>query len=111
MTSVIPPAALIHRTSASAAATAIRHLCDACARQLAPHWDLVAAMYDGVQAAGGAAPPPANGAAVSPLLEEDVHNVSHRHDSLPAVLTVLGGQFGRVRVLSETAAALCISCF
>lgn len=34
-------------------------------------------MYDSVQAAGGAAPPPANGAATSPLLEEDVHNVSH----------------------------------
>lgn len=53
----------------------MRHLCDACARQLVPHWDLVAALYDGVQAAGGAAPPAANGAAASPLLEEDVHNV------------------------------------
>jgi hypothetical protein len=71
-------AALAHRTSAGAAATAIRHLCDACARQLAPHWDLVAALYDGVQAAGGAAPPATNGTAASPLLEEDVHNVRFR---------------------------------
>ena len=68
-------------------------------------------MYDGVQAAGGAAPPPANGAAASPLLEEDVHNVSHCLGSLPAVLTVLDGQSGTVRVLSETAAALQILYF
>lgn len=71
-------AALGDRISASAAATAIRHLCDACARQLVPHWDLVAALYDGMQAAGGAAPPAANGAIASPLLEEDVHNVRSR---------------------------------
>lgn len=56
----------------------MRHLCDACARHLAAHWDLVAALYDGVQAVGGAAPHAANGAAASALLEVDVHNVRIR---------------------------------
>ena len=43
-------AALAYKESADAAAIAIRHLCDACARHLAPHWQLVISLYDGVQA-------------------------------------------------------------